>query len=348
MAIDRDATLKKAEKLLRQGRLEPAIAEYVRVVEEHPRDWSTANTLGELYARAGQPQNAVVQYTRIAQHFVDEGFYPKAAALYKKILKIKPHDETTQMQLAEISARQGLLADAKAHLNAIADAPPRQGRSAGRRRNRRPARHLDPADFDARLAAARTLEEMGEEEEARQALQGAARRPARKGPNRGRDRRAQAVRPHQPARARGRDRYSPRRRSSRATSPEPVSFSTRTAPADDQNSCCRWRRSSCDPADLDARAEASSRGSWQPTRRSVRPSSSSAGRSSSRIRRRRSPASTPAVDAAIGRVGIPGGGDESAGVRRRGRRDRFPRSSSSSKSASTAGSSRRCTRRRSC
>jgi len=53
VALDRDATLKKAEKLLRQGRLEPAIAEYVRVVEESPGDWSTANTLGELYARAG-------------------------------------------------------------------------------------------------------------------------------------------------------------------------------------------------------------------------------------------------------------------------------------------------------
>ncbi len=29
MPLDRDATLKKAEKLIRQGRLEPAIAEYV-------------------------------------------------------------------------------------------------------------------------------------------------------------------------------------------------------------------------------------------------------------------------------------------------------------------------------
>ena len=105
MAFDRDDTLKKAEKLLRQGRLEPAIAEYVRVVEEFPRDWSTANTLGELYARAGQPEQAVGQYTRIAQHFVDEGFYPKAAALYKKILKLQPEDETTQIQLADISAR---------------------------------------------------------------------------------------------------------------------------------------------------------------------------------------------------------------------------------------------------
>ena len=166
MALDRDATLKKAEKLLRQGRLEPAIAEYVRVVDEFPRDWSTANTLGELYARAGQTPQAVAQYSRIAQHFVDEGFYPKAAALYKKILKLQPQDEVTQIQLADISARQGLLADAKSHLNAIAARRRAKGDRRGAAEIVVRLGTIDPADFDARLAAARTLEEMGEEEEA--------------------------------------------------------------------------------------------------------------------------------------------------------------------------------------
>ena len=55
MALDRDNTLKKAEKLLRQGRLDGAIAEYVKLVEDQPRDWNTANMLGDLYARAGRP-----------------------------------------------------------------------------------------------------------------------------------------------------------------------------------------------------------------------------------------------------------------------------------------------------
>jgi tetratricopeptide (TPR) repeat protein len=166
LALDRDATLKKAEKLLRQGRLEPAIAEYVRVVEEFPRDWSTANTLGELYARAGDTPQAVAQYARIAQHFVEEGFYPKAAALCKKILKLQPQDEVTQIQLADISARQGLLADAKSHLNAIAARRRAKGDRRGAAEIVVRLGTIDPADFDARLAAARTLEEMGEEEEA--------------------------------------------------------------------------------------------------------------------------------------------------------------------------------------
>ena len=81
MPIDREETLKKAEKFLRQGRLDQAIAEYERVVEDQPRDWTTANTLGDLYMRAKQPDRAVALYSRIADHLRTEGFYTKAAAL---------------------------------------------------------------------------------------------------------------------------------------------------------------------------------------------------------------------------------------------------------------------------
>ena len=52
MAASRQETLRKIEKLLRQGRLDAAIAEYAQIVEQHPNDWATANTLWDLYVRA--------------------------------------------------------------------------------------------------------------------------------------------------------------------------------------------------------------------------------------------------------------------------------------------------------
>jgi tetratricopeptide (TPR) repeat protein len=166
LAIDRDATLKKAEKLVRQGRLDLAIAEYVRVVDDNPGDWSTANTLGELYAKDGQTAQAVEQYARIAAHFAEDGFYPKAAALYKKILKLKPNDESAQIELADISAKQGLLADAKSHLNGVAARRKARGDSRGAAEIVVRLGDVDPADFDARLAAARMLEQMGDDDKA--------------------------------------------------------------------------------------------------------------------------------------------------------------------------------------
>jgi tetratricopeptide (TPR) repeat protein len=163
LAIDREDTLKKAEKFLRQGRLDSAIAEYLRVVEDQPRDWATINTLGDLFVRAGQADKAAAQYQRIADHFMREGFFPKAAALYKKILKIRPEEEAVQLQLAEISARQGLIADARSYYTAVAE----RRRSRGDRRGASEITvrlgDLDPNDVEARTAAARAVAELGDE-----------------------------------------------------------------------------------------------------------------------------------------------------------------------------------------
>jgi tetratricopeptide (TPR) repeat protein len=164
--IDREDTLKKAEKLVRQGKLDAAIAEYLRAVEDQPGDWTTANTLGDLYVRAGQPELAAGQYARIAEHFMVEGFYSKASAIYKKLLKLTPDDEGAQLNLAELSQKQGLLADAKAQLNVVEARRRGRGDRAGAAEIvvRRAA--LDPGDFEARTAGARTLAEMGRTGEA--------------------------------------------------------------------------------------------------------------------------------------------------------------------------------------
>lgn len=106
MAIDRDSALKNAEKLLRAGKLEAAIVEYVRIVTDHPRDWSSVNALGDLYVRAGQPDRAVGQFIRVADHLRREGAIPRAAAVYKKILRIVPDDPRAVRGLAAITEQK--------------------------------------------------------------------------------------------------------------------------------------------------------------------------------------------------------------------------------------------------
>jgi tetratricopeptide (TPR) repeat protein len=162
LPIDREETLKKAENLLRQGRLDQAIAEYERVVEDQPRDWTTANALGDLYLRANQTDRAVGLYQKIAAHLFKEGFNPKAAALYRKILKLAPGDEKVLLNLAEISTRQGLLADAKTHLSAIARGRRDRGDKTGADDIVIRLGSLDPSDVAARLMAARTIEARGD------------------------------------------------------------------------------------------------------------------------------------------------------------------------------------------
>ena len=121
MALDREAALKRAEKFLRQGKLDSAIEEYVRLIDDQPRDWNAINALGDLYVRAGHAARAVAQFARVGDHLFDEGFFPKASALYKKVLKVQPRHEHTVSRLAEIATRQGLLADAAMYLRQLLD-----------------------------------------------------------------------------------------------------------------------------------------------------------------------------------------------------------------------------------
>jgi tetratricopeptide (TPR) repeat protein len=160
--FDREAALKAAEKALKLGKVDAAIAEYVKVVEAQPRDWNSANALGDLYVRAKQIDKGVQQYTRIADHLAEEGFYPKAAALYKKILKIKPDDEYSMLQSGDLAAKQGTLADAKQFFLQVAERRKGRGDRKGAAEVAIRLGTLDPEDLDARLRAGQLAAEMGD------------------------------------------------------------------------------------------------------------------------------------------------------------------------------------------
>jgi tetratricopeptide (TPR) repeat protein len=161
-SFDRNGTLRNAEKLLRQGKLEAAAAEYLRVVEDQPGDWNTANTLGDLYARAGQTERAIEQFLKVAESLREEGQFVKAAAIYKKLLKLQPDNERALMQAAELVAGQGLYADARAYLNTVVD----KRRAAGDVRGVAMARvrlgALDPNDYASRVEGAKARVEIGD------------------------------------------------------------------------------------------------------------------------------------------------------------------------------------------
>ena len=162
MPIDRLAILRNAEKLLRQGKLEAAIAEYLRVVEEDPRDWNTANALGDLYARAGQTDKAVEQFMQIADSLNNEGGVAKAGAVYKKILKLKPDHEHALWQIADILSGQGLYADARSHLTTLMELRRGRGDVRGALQAKVRLGSIDPADYESRLTAANARVEMGD------------------------------------------------------------------------------------------------------------------------------------------------------------------------------------------
>jgi tetratricopeptide (TPR) repeat protein len=152
--VDRDASLKAADKFLRQGQLDAAIKEYVRLVRAQPREWNAINALGDLYVQAGDAERAVSQFTRVADHLYTEGFFAKAAAVYKKSLRAKADDEHTLLRLADISIQQRVAADTKLYLRQLADARRERGNQEGAAEALARLAAFDDTDADALLARA--------------------------------------------------------------------------------------------------------------------------------------------------------------------------------------------------
>ena len=174
MPAERDETLKKAEKLLKQGKMADAIAEYVRLVEDKPNDWNSANVLGDLYVKVGQSESAADTFTRAADHLYGEGFFPRASAVYKKVLKVRSGDDHALWQLADIAGRNGLSLDARSYYSRLIKDRRAAGNDKGAMDCVIRLGLLDDATIDARRTAAKVLVERGEAKQAARLILGVA------------------------------------------------------------------------------------------------------------------------------------------------------------------------------
>ena len=90
VAVDRTKVLAAAQKHLSKGNYDRAIAEYKKLVDADPRDVRTWLKIGDLYTRKGAHREATETYFRVAEHYATQGFFLKAVAVYKQILKLQP------------------------------------------------------------------------------------------------------------------------------------------------------------------------------------------------------------------------------------------------------------------
>lgn len=121
MAVDREALVRSAEKYVQRGKIDAAIKEYRKVLAEYPSDANTLNRVGDLYARMEKFDEAVRFFTQIAEQYTKDGFFVKAIAIYKKIIKLDPTSLAVYERLAELYWRQGLINEARTQYQVLAD-----------------------------------------------------------------------------------------------------------------------------------------------------------------------------------------------------------------------------------
>jgi pilus assembly protein FimV len=113
MAYNKSKYVEAAQKLLNQGKVAQAIAEYQQILKYEPRDQVTLMTIGELYIRQGETFQAIEYFERLAQLFVSDGFLTKAIAVFKRISKLAPEEVRPLEKLADLYVQQGVMSEAR-------------------------------------------------------------------------------------------------------------------------------------------------------------------------------------------------------------------------------------------
>lgn len=154
MLFEKAKVVRAAEKYLALGKIPAAIKEYEQLVANDPEDLTALNMLGDLSVRVGNNDEAIACFLRIADHYREQGFAPKAIAMYRKIERLNPRDPVIAEKLADLYGMQGLVVDARAQYLIVAEAHNRAGDSRKGLAVLGKIADLDPENTDVRIKLA--------------------------------------------------------------------------------------------------------------------------------------------------------------------------------------------------
>jgi len=103
--------IKNAQKYASKGQIDKAISEWEKLLAES-KDGNIHNTIGDLYLKKDSEEKAIESFTKAAEIFKSEGFFPKAMAIYKKILHIVPNNVNALLSIAKLDTDKGLTGSA--------------------------------------------------------------------------------------------------------------------------------------------------------------------------------------------------------------------------------------------
>lgn len=166
MSFDKVKAMRNAERYLSQGKIRAAIGEYKQVVESDPRDFSTMNILGDLCVKNSEKNEAVRYYTKVAEHYGNQGFAQKAIAIYNKIARINPDSIEISAKLADLHRMKGSVAEARVHYTSVAEEYQKRGKKLEALDAWKSIAELDPNNTDIYLRIADVYRQENQTEDA--------------------------------------------------------------------------------------------------------------------------------------------------------------------------------------
>ena len=117
--MDKNKIIEGAAKLVAKGAYDKAIKEYQKVLDVDPTDVRVLQKMGELYQKKSDNPQAAHFFTKVAESYAQDGFFLKAVALYKQVLKLNPDLVEVNLKLAELHQQLGLMTEAMAYFQVV-------------------------------------------------------------------------------------------------------------------------------------------------------------------------------------------------------------------------------------
>ncbi|MFY0580342.1 tetratricopeptide repeat protein [Cystobacter fuscus] len=119
--MDKNKIIEAAAKLVAKGAYDKAIKEYQKVLDADPKDGRVLQKMGELFQKKNDNVQAAFYFTKVAEGYSADGFFLKAVALYKQVLKLNPNLLEVNLKLAELHQQLGLMSEAMAYFQIVAN-----------------------------------------------------------------------------------------------------------------------------------------------------------------------------------------------------------------------------------
>ena len=160
--------LQQAGRYILLGKLNLALEQYLKIHESEPGDTTIINSIGDLYSRLDDKENALLWYHKLAEMFEFRELYSNAIATYRKILKFSPKNQEAIALLAQLYERQEQIQNARAQYQILAKLKIGLNEHSQAISILKKICRLDPRCAESRMTLAKLLELSGNIEEALQ------------------------------------------------------------------------------------------------------------------------------------------------------------------------------------
>lgn len=171
---NKNKIINQAQKFIAKAQWDKAIKELQKAIDLDPGDVRTLLKLGDVYSKQGDRENATKTYKEVAHSYSEQGFFLKAVAVHKQILKHDGNNLEVRLKLAELYEQLGLSSEAQSQYQEVARIHDDKGDTQGSLDVLKRLVDLDSENVASRIKLAEGYSRAGQVEEAVKAFAKAA------------------------------------------------------------------------------------------------------------------------------------------------------------------------------